>query len=508
MPSSSPQEAKRGADELIRLKLVDGCHALEYAPEGPFVWTKARFRLRNPGTPSMILTLGYLGAQGRLSLSVDAQRIDETALREGWQRCTLTVPPGKDWIDLEVTPVIAVDGEPRELGIMLRTMTPLDDETIHAALRARTDNALLNDIEFRQGSSILASHPQHLRITVATRCNIPETSQPCAYCFWDWAKEMEKGAPDFRLDSLDDLRGFYTDAETINDCSIAEPIMNKHFAQVAARIDGDYKHFSFTTNGQLLGARQRRELLGKNVDVYVSIDAATAEGFRRYRNDRFDRIISNLRAFCLEKREHDNLPKVIVSLLAMRSNRDEIDAYLALMKDVGVDLVKLRALTLDDNVAPVVINNGYRFDYAAEVLDVNELARVGEAARISADEHDIPLYIEWEQFEAERAGQPRCGEPWKTLYVLNRGVMPCCYATDPIAKWEDQGDRTVDQFLTDTFNSPAYQDIRRELAAGRLSSYCRNTPSCPVLKRQATAAGCSKQAASGAAALASAHESG
>ena len=73
------------------------------------------------------------------------------------------------------------------------------------------------------------------------------------------------------------------------------------------------------------------------------------------------------------------------------------------------------------------------------------------------------------------------------MYAMRRGIMPCCYAREPIATWDEQGDRPLDEFLQDVFNGPAYQEIRSELAVGRLADYCLNTPSCPILrqKRQA-----------------------
>jgi hypothetical protein len=156
------------------------------------------------------------------------------------------------------------------------------------------------------------------------------------------------------------------------------------------------------------------------------------------------------------------------------------------MKDVGVDMVKLRTLSLDDNVPSSVTNNGYRFDYESEILPLPALRELGERARRMAADLDLRLHVDWDQFEHDdlrKSNEPLCAEPWKTLYVLGRGIMPCCFATEPLAKWEDQGDRPLDQFLQDTFNSPEYQDLRSELAEGRLATYCRNTPSCPILKR-------------------------
>jgi MoaA/NifB/PqqE/SkfB family radical SAM enzyme len=475
-----------GMHSVNNLDLLEGCHSPEDGLDGPFVWAPSRFQLRlRAGVRTVSFRLAYLGTQGTMQSVQESNCADSAVLREGWQDCFITVPPGVRRLSLEIDPVPKVEGDDRELAVMIREITLLDDNQQVERARSVARNAVLNDSEFRQGLSELASYPPNLRITAEVRCNIPETSQACAYCAWDWAKAKENGSPAFTLDSIDELGGFYRNAHSICDCSIGEPLMHKQFDEILFRFNIEGKHFSFTTNGQLLVERRRRQLLGKDVEVYVSLDSATLDGFSRYRNDRFETIITNLRSLCAEKRQHGGLPKVIASFIAMRSNIDELNSYLRLMMDVGVDLVKLRSLYLDDNVAPITVNNGYRFDYATEVLSKHELAAHGARAQQSASEIGLPLYVEWDQFEpeADTSSRPLCAEPWKTIYVLARGIMPCCYATEPIAKWTDQGERSLDEFLHDVFNSGEYQNLRRELAAGRLAPFCRSTPSCPVAKR-------------------------
>ncbi len=294
----------------------------------------------------------------------------------------------------------------------------------------------------------------------------------------------ERGSPAFTFNTLGELGAFYHNAIEVNDCSIGEPVMNKDFGRIITQIDRDGKQFSLTTNGQLLTPRIRRELLGKNLLLYVSIDSATAGGYARYRNDRFDDIIDNVTALCREKKAHGDLPRVFVSFIAMRSNVDELPQFFALMRQVGVDEVKLRSLYLDDNLAPVTVNGDYSFDYAAEVLHMDEMAAVAAGARSLAAQHGVPLYVESDQFpvDAGATGAPLCSEPWRTLYILRRGIMPCCYATEPIATWSQRQDRPLEEFLRDVVNSSAMQEIRGELAEGRLAGYCRSTPSCPILK--------------------------
>jgi len=468
------------------LHLLEGCYPLETGPDGPFVWAPSRFELKLSRRVRAIgFKLAYLGTEGTLQLLQNDARANSVPLRHGWQECFLDAPGDAVHLRFGIGPLVHVQGERRELGVMIREVTFLSEGPEFDRQRAVAQNAVLNDVEYREGRVQLASYPPNLRITSERRCNIPETGQACTYCAWDWAKRMERGSPTFATDTLDSLGAFYGNAHSIGDCSIGEPTMNPQFGELLARFNTDRKRYSFTTNGQLLVARLRQHLLGKDVDVYVSIDSASSEGFKRFRNDRFDGMIHNLRSLCEERRQHGNLPRIIASFIAMRSNIGELEAYFNLMKDVGVDLIKLRSLYMDDNVAPVVINNGFRFDYANEMLSAQELAAVGERARNCASRTNLPVYVEWDQFETDAAGssQPLCAEPWKSLYALSRGIMPCCYATEPIARWQEQGARSADEFLRDVFNSEQYQMLRRELAVGRLAPYCRNTPSCPINKR-------------------------
>ena len=456
---------------------------------GPFVWTQGSFetRLRRQGRYA-ILRFCYYGEQGVLSVRTARGQVDQVPLCRGWHTCVARLGDARsgELVQWSVMPVIAVVGDPRQLGMMLRKIELTDDSRRSMLIAESQRNRQLNQLEFRDGRTVLESMPARLRVNMEVRCNIPETSQACAYCAWDWAKDRERGSPAFGLDTLEQLGEFYRCADEVNDCSIGEPAMNKDFGRIVAQLDQDGKQLSLTSNGQLFTPKRRSEVLGRDLIVYVSVDSATAAGYARYRNDRFDDLISNLEALCREKKQHANLPRVHVSFITMRSNVAQLPEFFALMGRIGVDQVKLRMLYLDENVAPVVMNNGYRFDYAAEILSPEELSATAVLGRSLASEHGISTYVEFDQFAAEnsRAGAPLCSEPWTTLYVLRRGIMPCCYATAPIATWDQQRGRPLDEFLGEVFNGPKYQEIRGELAAGRLAEYCLNTPSCPILKQK------------------------
>ena len=67
-----------------------------------------------------------------------------------------------------------------------------------------------------------------------------------------------------------------------------------------------------------------------------------------------------------------------------------------------------------------------------------------------------------------------CLEPWKSLYILRRGVFPCCYGGEPIAPMNG---------YREAWNSPRMQGIRGELAAGRFHEYCLKSASCPIVRK-------------------------
>jgi len=471
------------------VEFVAGFHSLEQDDLGPFIWSTGTFCLRFAQPGRLVrFKLCYYGLEGELAFTSGDHVWDTVTLTRGWHACYVDLRglPAGQVVECRLLPVIAVAGDTRELGLMFRECELSDDPADFDMRRQSQRNLWLNQQEFRQGLAVLSSTPPALRLTLETRCNIPETSQACVYCPWDWAKLAERGAPRVTVDTLTQLGSFYQSATEVVDCSVGEPTMHKELGPYVARLDHDGKQLSLVTNGQLLTPRIRRELLGKNLELYVSVDAPTAAGYARLRNDRFEDVVANVTALCQEKRSHGDLPKVYLACIVMRSTWDELAEMFLLAQRVGVDVLKLRPLNLDENVPQAVMNNGLRFDYADEVLGTAELAELSDRAAELSVEHGVKVYVESEEFPLciTEPDAPICNEPWRTMYVLSRGIMPCCYATEPLARWSEQGDRSLEQFLRDVFNGSDYQEIRRELAAGRLSDYCQRTASCPIVKQR------------------------
>ena len=71
--------------------------------------------------------------------------------------------------------------------------------------------------------------------------------------------------------------------------------MMKDFDALLDAFGDGNKLVEMTTNGQILTDRNIGRLLGRRIELYVSLDAATAATYAKLRNDTFDRILANLR---------------------------------------------------------------------------------------------------------------------------------------------------------------------------------------------------------------------
>ena len=69
---------------------------------------------------------------------------------------------------------------------------------------------------------------------------------------------------------------------------------------------------------------------------------------------------------------------------------------------------------------------------------------------------------------------PLCREPWESYYILRRGILPCCHGSQPIAP--------MSEWAT-AWNSPQLQEIRWYLSQGKLSPYCLDSLSCPIVQK-------------------------
>ncbi|MFC1883462.1 radical SAM protein [Thermodesulfobacteriota bacterium] len=466
---------------------IEGFYEEESDDLESFVWTKRRFKTKYYGKSGLFrVNLCYYGDNGVLSAHGENGEKTSMALYKGWHiyPFDLTGFQGGT-IDFELSYLVKVKKDDRELGIMIRDFHEFEHPDEFHYLSRLFENKMLNHKEFISAHEELRSLPYKLRIDIENRCNI---KPPCVYCEWDWVKHLEGQTEyKFTFDTIKELGPFFDLAEEVVDCSYGEPFLNNDLSNIISYISGKGKRIEFTSNGQILDEKNRSIILGKPLTIYVSIDSPTAEDYSIYRNDKFDVVIENLKALCAEKKKFGNMPRVITSYIVMHSNIHNVQPFIKEMENVGVDGIKLRCLYHGQRMMKTrIVRNNFEFIYKHETLLHSELAEVVERARSKAEKNGLMIYSELDFSNQVKPGhRPICKEPWETIYVLGRGIHCCCFSKDPLVPWSEQGDRTLEEFLRDSWNSPQYRELRTALAQGKLNKSCLESPSCPIVRKKA-----------------------
>lgn len=540
--ASAPVE--RLASEAV--VYAEGFHAEEREDAEVFRWMGESGRLAfEPSPEERFLEVGVFSPYHDLSQALTLEtggRRQELELVHGWGLASVPVPAGAAGARLRASKLLPAahhPGDPRDLSVRVRSPRLHGDAARHAHVARQQANALGNVREMLEGRAELASTPRSLGIDLYGVCNV---KPPCVYCDWDFSKELEGGDVDapFTPDTLREWGELFDNAANLVNCSIGEPFMMKNLDELLDAFGEQGKALEMATNGQILTDRNIEKLLGRRVHLYVSLDAATADTYAKLRNDKFDRILANLRRLIAAKGGRNRMPLVHMVFMPMRVNVHELEAFVELCAELGVDRMVLRPLNYTESIQLDWERNGHHFRYADELLPWEELVRVsGRAAELcrrhgvelsdqmdfgGAMEADFPE--EYERGRREGVGSPPpaaatapglqaegapaavaaspaggednghrasapaagpppslgeerlplCVEPWKSLYILRRGIFPCCYGSRPLAPMDAYGE---------TWNGGEIQAIRRELAAGRFHEYCLSSESCPIVRKSA-----------------------
>jgi MoaA/NifB/PqqE/SkfB family radical SAM enzyme len=428
---------------------------------------------------------------------------ENLALVWGKQLLSWPIAPGEDRITLRTNRIYPREYYPtdgRELSIRVRTpkLHSLPDR--HASIQAMQQNLLLNQKEMTEGKTHLQSFAPFLGVDLTGVCNIKPA---CVYCPWDELKAAEGKFvhKPFNMDTLEEYGPFYSNAQTLVNCGIGEPLLTKNLEALLREFEVSGKQLDIATNGQLLNDKNIDLLVGKKMTISISLDAATAKTYSYLRNDKFDQIIPGVRKLVQKKGGIGAQPLIYLCFMPMKANLHELEKIVELCADLGVDGLSLRPL--NQGLHLQTIRNGYEFDYEKEIPSFDELVdasrRVERACRergvVLANQLDfggkllesstetptapppqISTPVIAQKAEKPSLGQeklPLCTEPWRNFYILRRGVQPCCYGATlaPMGDYEE------------VWNSSLLQEVRSDLSKGKLHTYCKNAKSCPIVMK-------------------------
>jgi MoaA/NifB/PqqE/SkfB family radical SAM enzyme len=261
---------------------------------------------------------------------------------------------------------------------------------------------------------------------------------------------------------------------------VGEPMLVRDLPRMIRYLKDRGIYVLFNTNGTLLNARKRREMIETGLDeLRVSLDAAEAKTFLKVRGkDYFNRIVRNVGEFTAYQREIGaTTPRVSLWLTGLKETIDQLPEFVRLAARLGVTEVHLQRLVFDEVGYGLARADSSLF----EATQAEEEALITEARNLAGT-----LGVTLDASGATEPGlslkrqdeQPwsTCRRPWSLMYFTANGrALPCCIAPFSARGYESYtlGDATQ-QTLREIWNGADYQDFRESLLGEAPPKPCQN----------------------------------
>jgi len=322
--------------------------------------------------------------------------------------------------------------------------------------------------------------PTNLYLETTNRCNLR-----CRGCILsDGKREPERDIS---------LQDFYTITDQLEDLErtalhgVGEPLLNAQLPGMVRHLKKRNVYTLFNSNGILLNHKRQHELIDSGLDeLRISLDAATAAGYKKIRNsNEFDRIVRNLRSFGkLQDAQSLTRPKLSLWFLGTKDNIAELPELIKLAVDIGIYEVYLQRLVyyIDDEGYGVA-----REDKSLQDTDDHAMALIQRSQKLAADlglrfnASGLCQPIESIQGDSTR-DKPwsRCYRPQTLIYVTANGnVLPCCIAPFATVDYESIILGNVyESSLNDIWRGTGYKNFRNQLQTADPPKCCQG---CGVL---------------------------
>ncbi len=235
-----------------------------------------------------------------------------------------------------------------------------------------------------------------MELETTTYCDI---NPPCVMCYTrvlhTRGDDENKNLPEKVFEKI---QPYLKNFEVISLHSIGEPLIGRKLFEILDSIDTGKTSVMFNTNGISLTEEKSRLLIEKGLKVInFSIDAATAEVFKKIRRVDFERVIRNIKRLSELKNEMDSkFPTIEMNITLMKLNLKEAVQFIRLSKELGAEIVHFGVLNKSVAEDYQLWNQDFLFHYRAQMLDLDSQEFIETMREVSkvAKKLGIQLFIE------------------------------------------------------------------------------------------------------------------
>ena len=230
-------------------------------------------------------------------------------------------------------------------------------------LRANEVNRYQSLWEFATGSPTVESIPVRLQIGRSNICNFK-----CVYCA---DHRVGNDIPRTKLDGAtwESLSQLIPRTGVIAFHGVSEFLLDPDFFDILKICSDARVGLTINTNGSICTPKYIDALVNypEHLEVFFSVDAATAETYHRVRGWDFYRLLDNIKRYMDAFSRRKSTTNVGMSFVVMRTTITEMTPFVYLGKAMGVNFVSFLSLNEWDTLDwEIVAKDGMPFNYKNE----------------------------------------------------------------------------------------------------------------------------------------------
>ncbi len=198
------------------------------------------------------------------------------------------------------------------------------------------ENKQLNEKERDNCELHLNSTPQVLEIGTTSVCNV---TPPCVQC----PKHVNPKPGDAHhipKDYIKRIAPFIRRSVWLSLHGFGEPLTCPYLFDILKYVEYDNTVRYFCTNGLLLTREIREKILSNKIsNISFSLDAATAETYKKIRHHDFGGVIRNIKDLVNERNARGlKVPVISINMTLMRENIKEVPEFIRLAKQLDANV--------------------------------------------------------------------------------------------------------------------------------------------------------------------------
>lgn len=237
-----------------------------------------------------------------------------------------------------------------------------------------------------------------------------------------------------------------------------EPLISPHFSYAVKGLRKNGMKLGLNSNGLAL-TEELAELIADNCTYFrISLDAASPELYKKTHGmspAAFQKTVDNIRMFAQVKKARGSQTSYGVGFLTSRDTAGEMEAFVRLARDCGVDFAQFRPFTGD-------------------LYDVTETY---QRLKETYETPDFGVRASLQKYKEMKTGgkreYDRCrGMFFSTVITADAKVFACLHYRQREEYY--LGTITEDTSLSDIFRSPRMRQVYESIDCSKCPSMCRN----------------------------------